>query len=141
MSAIQTEATVKGYIFACTNATEKECFERMLFSTNKIYAEKALQVKKGDVLFLLNLNSDILHGPFKAKSDGMKNIVPEAWNGKYPYQVEVEKDAKVKITKFLGKTLNKLGINWKEPLNEEELNFLQKHSKKTILFFFTSLIL
>jgi len=43
---------VKGYIFVCTNVSEKECFERMLFGTNKLYGENVLQIKKGDILFL-----------------------------------------------------------------------------------------
>jgi DNA modification methylase len=124
MSQAQTVTEVKGYIFACTNKTEKECFDRMLFSTNKIYAEKALQVKKGDMLFLLNLETDVLYGPFKAESDGKKDIVPEAWGGKYPYQVVVEKSDKTAVCKTSGKILNRLGVDWKEPLNSELTDIL-----------------
>jgi DNA modification methylase len=91
----------------------------MLFSTNKLYAEKALQVKKGDRLFLLNLDSDIFYGPFKAESDGKKDLVPEAWGGKYPYQVKIEKTNKTTVGKTSGKILNQLGIDWREPLSSE----------------------
>ena len=114
----------KGHIFACTNKTEKECFERMLFSTNKVYANKALNVKKGDYLFLLNVESDTLYGVFKAKSDGRRDIVPEAWDGKYPYQVEVERDGEVKTIRKAKKLLSRLGITWTtslDPIKTKEL--------------------
>jgi DNA modification methylase len=88
----------------------------MLFSTNKVYANKALQTKKGDYLFLFNMDSDRLYGIFKAKSDGKKDIVPEAWHGKYPYQVEVEKEGNINSIKNAKKLLSRLNINWREQL-------------------------
>jgi len=81
---------VKGYVFACTNRTEEESFKRLLFGTNKVYAPGAMRVKKGDFLFLLNLDSDVLYGIFRAASHAQVNIEPEAWSGRYPYQVRVE---------------------------------------------------
>lgn len=114
----------KGHIFACTNKTERECFDRMLFSTNKLYAEKALRVKKGDFLFLLNLDTDTLYGVFEAKSEGKKDIVPTAWDGKYPYQVEVERNGDIKAIKGAKKVLAKMGINWRDVLNADKLNLL-----------------
>lgn len=115
---------MKGYIFACTDKTEKECFERMLFSTNRLYADNVLQIKKGDLLFLFNTDKDILYGVFRAKSEGKKNIIPEAWGGKYPYQVEVERKSETEAIKDAKKTLYKLGINWRSTLDEEQLNLL-----------------
>jgi hypothetical protein len=129
MSQTQTVTEVNGYIFTCTNKTEQECFDRMLFSINKIYAEKALQVKKGDIFFLLNLDTDILYGPFTAESDGKKDIVPEAWGGKYPYQVSVEKIGKNAVYKTSEKILKRLGVNWKEPLNSELTDILVEFLK------------
>jgi len=112
----QKTSVLRGQIFACTNKTEKECLDRMLFSTNKVYANKALQTKKGDYLFLFNMDSDRLYGIFKAKSDGKKDIVPEAWHGKYPYQVEVEKEGNINSIKNAKKLLSRLNINWREQL-------------------------
>ncbi|MCS7215473.1 MAG: DNA methylase, partial [Thermodesulfovibrio sp.] len=77
---------IKSAIFACTNKSQKECLERKLFGTNRIYGEKVFLIKKGYILFLLNIDTDILFGPFVADSDGGKDLVAEAWNGKYPYQ-------------------------------------------------------
>jgi len=105
------------HIFVCTNKTEPECLQRMLFGANKLYAESVLATKSGDILFLFNVNSDLLHGIFRAKSDGRQNIVPEAWKGRYPYQVEVEPIGNIQNIKNAKKTLQKLGIEWRKPLN------------------------
>jgi len=103
---------VKAHIFVCTNKTEPECLQRMLFGTNKLYADDVLSVKSGDLLFLLSVNSNILHGIFRAKSDGRQNIVPEAWKGKYPYQVEVEPLGSVQTMENAKNVLKKLEIKW-----------------------------
>jgi DNA modification methylase len=105
-----------GHIFVCTNKTEPECLQRMLFGTSKLYADDVLATKSGDLLFLLNINSDHLHGVFRAKSDGRKDIVPEAWKGKYPYQVEVATFGNIETAKNAKKTLRKIGIEWHKPL-------------------------
>lgn len=115
---------IKGHIFACTQKTEKECFDRMIFSTSKVYSDKVTNVKKGDVLLLYNLDTDVLHGPFTAKSDGGKDIVPEAWGGKYPYQVEVEKNGDVKALRNARKILKAIGVDWKNELDEERMHWL-----------------
>lgn len=114
-NANQTECN--GLIFTCTEKTEKECFQRMLFSTNKIYEDKALKARRGDALFLFNMDSDILYGIFKAKSDGRKDIVPKAWGGKYPYQVEIEKNGEIKSILGAKKILSKMNINWRNILD------------------------
>jgi DNA modification methylase len=89
----------------------------MLFGTSKLYAADVLSVKSGDLLFLLNVNSDVLYGIFRAKSDGRQNIVPEAWKGKYPYQVEVEPIGNVQAVKDAKKALQKSGVEWHKPLS------------------------
>ncbi|MEK6984745.1 MAG: DNA methyltransferase [Nanoarchaeota archaeon] len=114
----------RGHIFACTRKTEKECFDRMIFSSNKIYSDKVAKVKKGDVLFLYNLDADAFHGPFTAKSEGGKNIAPEAWGGKYPYQVEVEKNGDIKTIRNARKMLKMIGIDWKNEVDAERMHWL-----------------
>jgi len=128
---MQRISTLKGHIFVCTDKTEKECFDRMLFSTNKIHAENALQVKKGDILFLFNLDTDTLYGVFRAKSDGRKDIVPEAWGGKYPYQVEIEKDGEIKIVRKAKKILSKMGISLRHVLDEKKTKLLLSYLGNT----------
>jgi DNA modification methylase len=81
---------IKGFIFACTNSSQSECLARMLFGTSRQHGAVAIRVRKGDFLFLLNLDTDLLHGVFRATLNGKLNIESEAWNGNYPYQVKVE---------------------------------------------------
>jgi len=107
----------KAHIFVCTDKTERECLQRMLFGTSKLYAEDAIATKSGDILFLFNVKSNVLHGIFRAKSDGRQNIVPEAWKGKYPYQVEVEPLGKIQVIKNAKEVFQKLGIEWHKPLD------------------------
>jgi len=84
------EQLIRGFIFACTDKTEGECFERLLFGAQKTYAPIVIRIRRGDLLFLNNLDTDTLYGVFKAVSDGDLNIQPDAWNGKYPHQVKVD---------------------------------------------------
>jgi len=81
---------IRGFIFTCSNKTESECFERLLFGTDRIYGPVVIRVRKDDLLFLVNMDTDTLYGVFKAVSDGGFKIVPEAWKGRYPYQVRVK---------------------------------------------------
>lgn len=109
----------KGHVFACTNSTEEESFKRLLFGTNKVYAPGAMKVKKGDFLFLLNLDSDLLHGIFRAVSDAQVNLEPEAWHGRYPYQVRVEPVGEVVSLKNAKKLMKELRIRRSTPMGRK----------------------
>jgi DNA modification methylase len=104
------------HIFVCTKKSESECLQRMLFGTSKLYVDDALATRAGDILFLMNIESNVLHGVFRAKTEGKQNIVPEAWKGKYPFQVEVEPMGSLQTVKNAKSTLKKLGIEWHKPL-------------------------
>jgi len=111
----------RGFIFASTNKTEDECFKRSLFATEKSYGPVVIRIRKGDLLFLNNIDSNILHGVFQATSDGGFKIQADAWNGKYPYQVEIEPLGNT-ITKSNAKqVLYKLGVNRSTPLYGNKL--------------------
>ena len=90
MKETDKEPLIRGFLFACTQKTEAECLERSLFGADKVYAPIVIRVRKGDLLFLNNLDTNTLYGVFKADSDGEMNLQSDAWDGKYPYQVEVE---------------------------------------------------
>lgn len=83
-----------GYLFLCSNLTQRECFQRRLFGLSIKQLETVQKIKKGDALFLYNINSKTLIGSFTAASDGGMNIEPEAWINTtptgYPAQVRVE---------------------------------------------------
>jgi DNA modification methylase len=117
-----------GYIFACTSKSEQECFDRMLFATSRVYGESVLKIKKGDMLFLLNLDTDMLHGTFRAKSAGAKDIVPNAWKGRYPYQVQVSRNSKVYSLKGAKKVLSAIGVSsWRDALGAEQTQLLSRY--------------
>jgi hypothetical protein len=75
--------------FVCTNETESECFQRALFGDTKKLWDEIKDVKRGDTLFLYNVDTDVLFGPFTAESDGKLDIEPDAWGGRFPAQVRV----------------------------------------------------
>ncbi|HJS82995.1 MAG TPA: DNA methyltransferase [Nitrososphaera sp.] len=106
-----------GHIFACTSKSEKECFDRMLFATSRVYGEGVLKIIKGDLLFLLNLDTDTLYGTFRASSAGAKDLVPEAWKGRYPYQVQVSRNGAVHSLAGAKKILSSTGISWRDALD------------------------
>lgn len=99
----------------------------MLFATSRVYGENVLKIKEGDLLFLLNLDTDTLYGTFKAKSAGAKNIVPEAWNGRYPYQVQVSRNGKVHSLARAKKVLSSMGHSWHELLDGDQARFLSQY--------------
>ena len=121
------EQAPNGHIFACTRKSEQECFDRMLFATSRVYGENVLKIRRGDPLFLLNLDTDTLYGTFLAQSQGAKNIVPEAWKGRYPYQVEVSRNGTVHS--FIGarKLLSGMGISWHDMLDGELAQLLSRY--------------
>jgi len=84
--------TKRYWKFICTKDTEAECFQRSLFGDTKKWLETVEKVKKGDTLFLYNVETDVLFGPFKAESDGGTEIVSEAWGGRFLAQVKVSWD-------------------------------------------------
>lgn len=104
-----------GYVFVCNNETQKECLERKLFGTTEKYYSKVIQIKEGDLLFHYNLDTEQLFGVFEARSECLHDIIPDAWNGRYPYQVKVE---------------------WKkqyEPINAKEMGLYPKPIMDTVL--------
>jgi DNA modification methylase len=125
------EQVPSGHIFACTNKSQQECFDRMLFATSRVYGENVMKIKKGDLLFLLNLDTDTLYGSFRAKSSGAKNIVLEAWKGRYPYQVQVSVDGiKVHSIKGAKKILSSSGLSWRDELDATQAQLLSAYIEK-----------
>lgn len=115
------EQLIRGFIFACTDKTEDECFERSLFGTSKVYAPIVMRIRKGDLLFLNNIKSNVIYGVFKAVSDSELNIQPEAWGGRYPYQVKVETVGKRIEIKNAKKVLNGFKVKRNNPLYGKKL--------------------
>jgi DNA modification methylase len=81
---------IRGFLFACTKESESKCLNNLLFATDQVYAPITIRVRKGDLLFLNNIDTDILHGVFRAVSDGFYNKEDKVFAGRYPYQIQVE---------------------------------------------------
>lgn len=61
---------VRGFIFACTGKSEVESLNGHLFATERFYGPIVIKIRVGDLLFLNNLDTNLLHGVFRAISDG-----------------------------------------------------------------------
>jgi len=128
------EQLIRGFLFACTKKTEDDCLNRLLFGTDRVYAPIVIRVRKGDLLFLNNLDTDILYGVFRAVSDGKLDIQPDAWNGKYPYQVKVDVVGEKTSLENARKNLKKLGIKRKMPIVGKKLiNLLELYAPNPLL--------
>jgi len=120
------EALTRGFLFACTSDTEEECFNRMLFATEKTYGPIVIRIRKGDLLFLNNVDTDVIYGVFRAGSDGFFSMEPGIFNRKYPYQVSIEclgDKIKVNNTK---KLLKQFGVKRNKPFLRDRLAELLK---------------
>lgn len=96
------------YLFRCSNRTYKECMDRNLFGQKTNLKQNVLNIKTGDILFLHNISTDIISGPFFATSEGKENIISEAWGGDFPMQVKI--GIKGSLTNFYNSSFEKFGL-------------------------------
>lgn len=83
------------FIFLCDATTERECLDRQLFGTNfgESHRIHFSGVAIGDTLFLYNLDTGTLRGPYIAKTVCTMNLEKDAWKAtkrKFPWQVRVD---------------------------------------------------
>jgi DNA modification methylase len=110
------EVLKRGFLFACTDKSEGECLDRLLFATGKLYGPVVIRVRRGDILFLNNIDTDVLYGVFKAVSNGSLDIGTDAFNGRYRYQVKVEPLGEVMKVEKAKKVLSKFGLQRNRPI-------------------------
>lgn len=124
--ALQDEGKhpLRGHIFVCTTKTKLECFQRSLFGSSKAYGASVLKMKKGDILFLRNVSDDTISGIYKAASDGGINIEPNAWQGKYKFQIRFENEINVLELGNATRIMKKLNYNDNTILIGEQLAYL-----------------
>lgn len=84
-----------GVLFFCNENTRAECFRRQLFGD----ASRSIVDGLGDrgimdwrkvKLFLLDVSQNTLVGVLRALGPAAKDIEPEAWHSRYPYQIRCE---------------------------------------------------
>ena len=112
----EEEVLRRGFLFACTDKSEGGCLDRLLFATGKFYGPVVIRIRKGDVLFLNNIDTDMLYGAFKAVSDGSLDIEEGAFNGRYRYQVKVEPLGGVVKVEQAKRVLSKFGLKRNRPV-------------------------
>jgi hypothetical protein len=83
------------FVFLCDLTTEQECLDRSLFGTNagESHREHYSRLAIGDTLFLYNLDTGQLRGPYSAQTPCQHNIEPRAWKKtrrSFPWQVRVD---------------------------------------------------
>ena len=111
----------RGFLFACTNKSEAECLNGLVFATEKVYGPVVIRIRKGDILFLNNIDTDTLYGAFRALSDGGFNLEPKAFNGRYEYQVKVEPIGEIEKLANAAKVLRKFEFKRTTPLFQGKL--------------------
>ena len=111
----------RGFIFACTGKSESESLNGLLFATERLYGPIVIRIRAGDLLFLNNLDTNVLHGVFRAVSDGGFRIRPDAFDGRYPYQIRVEPVGEILSLNNSKRILNKLEVKRNTPLFGEKL--------------------
>ncbi len=121
---------VKGYLFACTDKSERECLDNNLLGTSYVHGDAVLTLEPGDYLFLINLDSDKLFGPFHASSEGKFNLDTEIWGDRYPYQVKFIKDNESTAIDGAKKLLSGLGLKSNELLLDFEAEALSRLLKQ-----------
>lgn len=121
INSSETTLLKRGFLFACTNRSETECLNGPVFATDKVYGPVVIRIRKGDILFLNNIDTDVLYGAFRALSNGGLNIMPESFSGKYEYQVEVEPIGEILRIENAAKFLQKFSFRRNTPIFKEKL--------------------
>jgi hypothetical protein len=119
-----SNSTLMGFIFVCTDKSEKYMFESLIFPQSKTYRHRVFAIKPEDYIFLYNLDADTLYGPFVAETEGQYDPNLELFEGKYPYYVKVKIKGEIKKLKNASTFLSKLGISWRDYLTNKGVKAL-----------------
>jgi len=119
-----SNSTLMGFIFVCTDKSEKYMFESLIFPQSKTYRHRVFAVKPEDYIFLYNLDADTLYGPFVAETEGQYDPNLGLFEGKYPYYVKVKTKGEIKKLKNASTFLSKLGISWRDYLTNKGVKAL-----------------
>ena len=93
----------------------------MVFATEKAYGPIVIRIRKGDLLFLNNIDADVIYGVFRAVSDGVFKVETDSFSKKYPYQVEIEcLGEKIKVNNAK-RIISKFSVKRNKPLFKDRL--------------------
>ncbi|KAM3279543.1 hypothetical protein ACQJBY_046732 [Aegilops geniculata] len=77
-----------GFIFRCDGATKPECFRYRVLGLPRRRLGAVSRIRRGAALFLFDYDAKYLYGPYRADSDGGRDLEPAAFQGRLPAQVK-----------------------------------------------------
>ncbi|XP_048532488.1 uncharacterized protein LOC125511210 [Triticum urartu] len=77
-----------GFIFRCDGATKPECFRYRVLGLPRGRLGAVSRIRRGAALFLFDYDAKYLYGPYRADSDGGRDLEPAAFQGRLPAQVK-----------------------------------------------------
>uniref|UniRef100_A0A453MAS2 DCD domain-containing protein n=4 Tax=Aegilops tauschii TaxID=37682 RepID=A0A453MAS2_AEGTS len=77
-----------GFIFRCDGATKPECFRYRVLGLPRRRLGAVSRIRRGAALFLYDFDARYLYGPYRADSDGGRDLEPAAFEGRLPAQVK-----------------------------------------------------
>jgi hypothetical protein len=69
-----------GYLLFCGKTTFGECLSKRLYTCIDSYKDEVAGIKRGSVLFMYNVETKTLVGPFTAATQGATRIETGAWS-------------------------------------------------------------
>jgi len=111
-----------GFILVCTNKSEEQMLDTLVFPQSTVYGHKVFAIKPDDYIFLYNLDTDTLYGSFIAETEGQYDPNLAIFNGKYPYYVKVKITGELKQLKQAKNFLDKIGISRKDYLTHKGIS-------------------
>ena len=79
-----------GFMFACSDQTQGECFDKLLFGLPESNFKAMKGIGPDTAVFLLNFKTRQVYGVFQPAGEAAMNIDAGAWQRKYPAQIRVK---------------------------------------------------
>jgi hypothetical protein len=85
-----------GYVFLCASESLKDCLKHKLFTCSGENVKVVREVEVGSIVFLLNMDSNTLVGPFTAAGSTRTGLEPGGWrevsDTQYKASIRVERE-------------------------------------------------
>lgn len=122
-------STKYGFVFACTNKSEKKMLDTLTFATSKVYGNKVLAIRPNDYVFLYNLDTDTLYGMFISCTEGKFDEKFNLYGKEYQFFVKVKPFGEVHSISNAKKCFKELKISWRDILTSYGCEVLYSYIK------------
>jgi hypothetical protein len=68
-----------GYLFFCNKSSLAQCISRRTFTCTDQHKDHIQKIKRGTVLFMYNIDTEALVGPFTSVTEDAQQIEPGTW--------------------------------------------------------------